>query len=298
MNQRRTRRTTPRGRRASPASRSRSASRIRTRPTGERTSSSASEPSPSPRGERLQKVLARAGLGSRRFCEQLITAGRVTVNGKQITELGSRVDPFRDSVAFDGEKLRAEKPSYLLVYKPKGYLCTHQDPDGRPTVYDLLPRQEQRRLFSIGRLDRASEGLLILTNDGTFADLLAHPRHELPKTYVVTLKGCIPTETVVKLRQGVWLSDGKTHPARVRILERRSRQSKLEVTLSEGRNRQIRRMLARFDFKVPELTRTRIGPLGIGRLRPGSMRRLLREEVDMLRREASEVSGGHKCQDA
>ncbi len=249
-------------------------------------------------GIRLQKILAAAGLGSRRGAEDLIRTGRVTVNGKQITELGSRVDPFRDSVAFDGEKLRAEKPSYLLVYKPKGYLCTHQDPDGRPTVYDLLPRQEQRRLFSIGRLDRASEGLLILTNDGTFADLLAHPRHELPKTYVVTLKGCIPTETVVKLRQGVWLSDGKTHPARVRILERRSRQSKLEVTLSEGRNRQIRRMLARFDFKVPELTRTRIGPLGIGRLRPGSMRRLLREEVDMLRREASEVSGGHKCQDA
>ena len=233
------------------------------------------------RGERLQKFLARSGLGSRRRCEELITDGRVMVDGKVVTELGTRIDPVVQEVAFDGEVLRPDKPAYFLMYKPRGYLCTHVDPEGRPTVYDLMPA-DQKRLFTVGRLDRDSEGLLVLTNDGNFANQLAHPRHKIEKTYVVTVKGRVTDAVVERMREGVWLAEGRTQPCRVRVLKRRPRMTKLQVTLAEGRNRQIRRMLARFDFKVPSLVRTRIGPLGTGGMRPGAVRPLRPEEVVML----------------
>ncbi len=234
-----------------------------------------------PRGERLQKFLARAGLGSRRFCEELITAGRITVDRAVVTELGTRIDPVRQRVAYDGESIKPERPAYYLLYKPRGYLCTHSDPAGRPTVYDLLDN-EQRRLFTVGRLDRESEGLLILTNDGEFANRLAHPSHEVEKTYVVTVKGSVPDGVIARLRDGVWLAEGKTQGAKVRVLRRRPQQTRLQVTLSEGRNRQIRRMLARFDFKVPSLVRSRIGPIGTGGLKPGTTRQLLPAEIQEL----------------
>ncbi len=234
-------------------------------------------------GERLQKVLAAAGIGSRRECEVLIEQGRVIVDGRVVTRLGTRVDPQRQKIQVDGEFVRVERPVYYLVNKPKGVLSTNRDPRGRPRAVDILSGVPQR-LFSVGRLDLESEGLLLLTNDGELTNFLTHPRYEVPKTYIVQVAGRPTPEDLAKLRKGIHLSEGKVAVDSVRQVGSRGRSTMLEIVLSEGRNREIRRMLARLDHKVMRLTRTAIGPITERGLRPGEFRKLRPDEVELLRR--------------
>lgn len=232
--------------------------------------------------ERLQKLLARAGYGSRRKCEELITNGGVTVDGKVVTELGSKADPAEQDVRVEGRRLRVETPVYYLLNKPKGVLCTVRDPQGRRTVLDLLP--ERRRIFPVGRLDAESRGAVILTNDGSFTNLLTHPRYGVEKTYLVRVRGEVDDQAVEKLRHGIWLAEGRTLPARVWVMKRKSGETELGLGISEGKNRQVRRMLAKLDYKVLALTRTRIGPLTLRGLGDGAFRELTKDEVLSLRK--------------
>lgn len=246
------------------------------------------EPAP-PRGERLQKVLAAAGIGSRRACEALIAAGRVTVNGQVVTRLGERVDPDRDEVRVDGRLVPLGKRPplvYLMMNKPKGYLTTLMDPRGEPTVADLLPGGLPR-VFPVGRLDRDSQGLLLFTNDGALAARLLHPRYEVPKRYRVKVQGVPSREALRRLRRGLLLEDGKTAPAEVTLLSRGPGWAWLEMVLREGRKRQIRRMMAAVGHPVLELIRIGLGPLRLGSLPPGQVRHLTPEEVQALREAAS-----------
>jgi len=236
--------------------------------------------------ERLQKLLARAGYGSRRSCEQLITRGMVSVDGKTIVELGSKADPETQSIVVDGKKLRAEAPAHYLLNKPKGYLCTSKDPQGRPTVLDLLPPGERRRLFAVGRLDADSRGAVILTNDGTFTNLLTHPRYGIEKTYLLRVRGEVSDQAVNRLRGGIWLSEGRTLPARVWVIKRKDGDTELGMAICEGKNRQVRRMLVAVGHKVLALTRTRIGELTLRGVGDGQTRPLTADEVDELRRMA------------
>jgi 23S rRNA pseudouridine2605 synthase len=234
--------------------------------------------------ERLQKLLARAGFGSRRACEEFITAGRVTVDGRAVTELGAKADLLTQDVRLDGTHLRPERPEYWLLNKPKGVVCTNCDPAGRSRPIDLMKHYTPARLFPVGRLDADSTGLLLMTNDGLFANRLTHPRYEVAKTYVATVAGEVTTDDLRRLRRGMWLAEGRTRQALVRLIRRSRSRSMLEVTIREGRNRQIRRMLARLGHNVWDLTRTRIGRLtlrgvGVGRARP-----LEPDEVEYLRR--------------
>lgn len=232
--------------------------------------------------ERLQKLLARAGYGSRRKCEELITNGGVTVDGKVVTELGTKADPATQDVRVEGRRLRVETPVYYLLNKPKGVLCTSRDPQGRKTVLDIIP--ERRRIFPIGRLDAESRGAVILTNDGSFTNLLTHPRYGVEKTYLVRVRGEVDEQAVNKLRQGIWLAEGRTLPARVWVIKRKSDETELGLGISEGKNRQVRRMLAKLGFKVLALTRTRIGPLTLRGLGDGAFRELTRDEVGSLKK--------------
>jgi 23S rRNA pseudouridine2605 synthase len=235
------------------------------------------------KGDRLQKVLAAAGVGSRRECEALIQQGRVTVDGRVVNQLGTRVDPLSQQVAVDGEKIRSEQLVYYILNKPKGFLTTNFDPNGRPRAIDLMNALPQR-LFSVGRLDLDSEGLLILTNDGELAHGLTHPRFGVPKTYLVQVAGRPGPEDFAQLRRGIHLAEGKVAVDSVRKAGTRGRSTLLEIVLSEGRNREIRRMLARLGHKVMRLTRRAIGPITDRGLRPGQYRRLRPDEVDSLRR--------------
>jgi 23S rRNA pseudouridine2605 synthase len=232
-------------------------------------------------GVRLQKVLARAGLGSRRACEELIAGGRVTVNG-QPADLGRRVDPERDRVAVDGVPVSVvEGLVYYLLNKPTGVVTTASDPQGRATVVDLLPNEP--RVFPVGRLDAATEGLLLLTNDGELAHRLSHPAHGVEKEYLAVVEGRPSAGAVRRLREGVELDDGITAPARVSLLP----PSTLRITIHEGRNRQVRRMCDAVGHPVLRLVRTRIGPLADRSLRPGRWRPLSVAEVRALERAAS-----------
>lgn len=232
--------------------------------------------------ERLQKLLARAGYGSRRKCEELITNGGVTIDGKVVTELGTKADIAEQDVRVEGRRLRVETPVYYLLNKPKGVLCTSRDPQGRKTVLDIVP--ERRRIFPIGRLDAESRGAVILTNDGSFTNLLTHPRYGVEKTYLVRVRGEVDDQAVNKLRQGIWLAEGRTLPARVWVIKRKSDETELGLGISEGKNRQVRRMLAKLGFKVLALTRTRIGPLTLRGLGDGAFRELTRDEVGSLKK--------------
>lgn len=235
--------------------------------------------------ERLQKLLARAGFGSRRACEELIREGRVEVDGELVTEVGFQADPATQTIHVDGNKLQIETPVYYLVNKPKNVLCTSRDPQGRKTVVDLIPH-EKRRIFSVGRLDHDSRGAVILTNDGSFTNMLTHPRYGIEKTYAVRVRGQISDEDVTRLREGVWLSEGRTLPARVWIVKRRREETELGVTICEGKNRQVRRMFAKVGHKVLALTRTRIGPLTLRTLGDGGWRELRPREVQDLIKQA------------
>jgi 23S rRNA pseudouridine2605 synthase len=232
--------------------------------------------------ERLQKVLAHAGVGSRRHCEDLITAGRIAVDGVIVRELGTRVDPATQSIAVDGASIQGESAAYWLVNKPRGYLCTNHDPAGRPLVLDLVPHVSQR-VYTVGRLDEESEGLLLLTNDGDLAHRLMHPRFGVEKTYLVQVAGSPSRDDLDRLLKGVWLSDGHVRARHVKRLKSQGQSSWLRIVLSEGKNREIRRMLARLGHKVLRLRRVAIGPIDVGRLRPGKSRRLNGTELATLK---------------
>lgn len=235
--------------------------------------------------ERLAKYLARSGVASRRRAEGLITAGRVTVNGRVVTTPVFNVDPDRDTVTVDGRPVRPERKVYLMLHKPPGYLSTVSDPQGRPTVLDLVPRIG--RLYPVGRLDADSEGLLLLTNDGELTVLLTHPRYHVPKTYRVWVAGIPNQEDLGRLTRGVVLEDGPTAPARVRLVRAGRGEAVLEITLFEGRKRQIRRMCEAIGHPVRRLVRVGLGPLRLGDLPPGRWRELRPDEVAALRRAAA-----------
>jgi 23S rRNA pseudouridine2605 synthase len=231
--------------------------------------------------ERLNKFLAHAGVGSRRHCEELILRGRVQVDGKVVRELGTKVEPTQE-VYVDGEPLKQERPVYYLVNKPRGYLCTNHDPAGRPLAIDLVPHVPQR-VYTVGRLDEDSEGLLLLTNDGDLAFRLMHPRFGVEKTYLVQVAGHPEKEDLQQLLKGVWLSDGHVRARRIKRLKSQGESTWLEIVLSEGKNREIRRMLARLKHKVMRLRRTALGPLILGRLAAGKSRPLREVELNQLR---------------
>ena len=235
-----------------------------------------------PRGERLQKVLAHAGVGSRRAIEEMIVEGRVKVNGTR-AELGRRIDPEKDKVEVDGSfvPLRAELVYYLLN-KPEGVVTTADDPEGRPTVLDLVDSAE--RVWPVGRLDIGSEGALILTNDGDLTQRLTHPSYHVPRTYIAQVEGSVGYKVLGRLAKGIDLEDGPTQPARVGLLERVPGGSLVEITITEGRNRQVRRMFEAVGHPVTRLARRAIGPLELGRLKPGAYRKLSPTEVQSLYR--------------
>lgn len=233
--------------------------------------------------ERLQKVLARAGVASRRHSEGLIRAGRVTVNAAVVRELGTKVDPKRDRILVDGKPVRAEEPVYLALYKPRGWVTTASDPRGRRKVTDLV-KDLPERVYPVGRLDYDSEGLLLLTNDGDLAHAVAHPKFGVPKTYQVQVRGRPARAVTERLRRGIELEDGPTRPAQVRFLRTTGEKTLLEMTVREGRNRLIRRMWEAVGHPVIRLKRTRIGGVRLQGLRPGTHRRLTAEEVTALRR--------------
>lgn len=232
-------------------------------------------------GERLQKVLAAAGIASRRECEQLILEGRVEVDHKLATELGTRVDPQRQEIRVDGEALPRPKPVYYAVNKPTGVVCTSRDPAGRPRVIDLLPPNSPRA-FAVGRLDISSEGLILVTNDGALANGLTHPRHGVEKIYHVQVAGQVETEVLAQLHRGMHLAEGFAHAKYVRIKSRRKRSTILEMILDEGRNREVRRLLARAGHKVQRLKRVAVGPVKLGDLPTGAVRPLTRKEIQSL----------------
>jgi 23S rRNA pseudouridine2605 synthase len=232
--------------------------------------------------ERLQKILARAGVASRRASEEIIAAGRVTVDGETTTELGAKADPETQDVRLDGRRLRPEALEYWILNKPRGVVCTNDDPAGRTRPVDLIPGSDAR-LFPVGRLDAESQGLLLMTNDGALANRLTHPRYEVPKTYRATVDGRVTGKEVQRLLKGVHLAEGKTGRPHVKVLKRGRTRSVLLVTLREGRNRQVRRMLARLGHPVRELVRTRIGRLSVRGLGSGKARRLTREEIEYLK---------------
>jgi 23S rRNA pseudouridine2605 synthase len=246
--------------------------------------------------ERLQKVLASAGLGSRRACEELITSGRVEVDRTVVTELGTRVDPSRQEIRVDGERLPRVRRVVYLLNKPVGVVTTNFDPAGRPRAVDLVPADQ--RLFAVGRLDLTSEGLLLLTNDGDLANLLAHPRYGVEKRYLVQVAGVPSEELLDKLRRGVRLAEGEVHAKRVSIRSQHKQSAVLEMVLDEGKNREIRRMLARLGHKVHQLKRVAVGNLTLGTLLPGQWRQLSWSEADVLRRDAEQAIGPEGVREA
>jgi 23S rRNA pseudouridine2605 synthase len=228
--------------------------------------------------ERLQKVLAHCGVGSRRECETFIEQGRVEVNGKVVTKLGTKIDPAADEIRVDGERVNLEEKICYLVHKPRGYLCTSKDSHGRPKVIDLVP--EERRIYTVGRLDEGSEGLLLLTNDGALANVICHPRYQVDKTYRLTVRGPVDPRALERIERGVWLAEGKSTPARIERVDRKGPNTVVTVTLWEGRNSELRRIFAKVDLRVTHLVRTAIGPLQIQDLPVGGYRRVHPRELE------------------
>jgi 23S rRNA pseudouridine2605 synthase len=236
--------------------------------------------------ERLNKLLAHAGVGSRRHCDDLIAAGRVKIDGHAVHDMGVRVDPESQKIFVDDVPIRTEKLVYWLVNKPRGYLCTNHDPSRRPLALDLIPHVEQR-VYTVGRLDESSEGLLLLTNDGDLAHRLMHPRFGVEKTYLVQVAGHPTNDDVQLLLKGVHLAEGKVKAKFVKRLKSEGDSTWMRIVLNEGKNREIRRMLARANHKVLRLKRIAFGPVQLGTLAKGKSRRLTREELQELK-DASE----------
>jgi pseudouridine synthase len=235
-----------------------------------------------PRKKTLDRVLSQAGLGSRTEARRWIAEGRVAVDGKKIQTPDAWVDPEHQKVTLDGRPMRSARKIYLLLYKPKGYVTTYKDPDNRPTVYELL-KDVPDKVFSAGRLDLDSSGLLIFTNDGTFADRITSPESHVPKTYLVKSSLLLSDEQLDQLRQGVVLSDGPTRPAEVKRIRNSERYTFFEITLTEGRNRQVRRMVETLGAKVLKLVRTKFGNIEIGDLQIGKYRTLTDREIRDLK---------------
>jgi pseudouridine synthase len=236
-----------------------------------------------PGQERLHKMLAHAGVASRRKCEDLIREGRVRVNGAIVKEMGVLVDPARDVVQVDDQVVKRERPVHLLLYKPRDYLCTTSDQFGRKTVLDLLPERRRSRMFTVGRLDYESEGLVVVTNDGDFAHELLHPKRRLPRTYYVKVRGHLTPELIKRAREGVWLSDGRTPPMDVRLLRAGRDVSTVKCTLVERHHHQLRRIWAKLGLPVLRLVLIRIASVGTEDLKKGAVRPLTAAEVEDLR---------------
>jgi 23S rRNA pseudouridine2605 synthase len=234
--------------------------------------------------QRLQKIIAEMGVASRRKAEEIIIEGRVTVNGK-VAEIGMKADPRRDHIKVDGKLLtKPEKKVYYVFNKPRGVMTSMSDPEGRPTVKEFF-RGIKQRVFPVGRLDFDSEGLLLLTNDGDFAHAILHPSKKIPKTYLVKVKGVLEDEELEKLRKGIKIDGKMTAPARVKKLKKTESNSWIEMTISEGRKRQIRKMLERVGHQVIRLMRIRINGLEMGPLEPGSYRKLTTDEMHIMMKE-------------
>lgn len=233
--------------------------------------------------ERLQKVLAQAGVASRRKCEDLIKAGRVTVNDLPVTVLGTKVDPAQDEIRVDGRRIRLERKVYVMLNKPKGVITSVKDPQGRKVVTDYI-KGIKERLYPVGRLDYDTEGLLLLTNDGELANLLAHPRYHIPKTYYATVKGIPHGSELDKLKNGIDLEDGRTAPAEVEYVDvdPERNQSIISITIYEGRNRQVRRMLEAINTPVKQLKRVQYGHLNLSGLPRGKYRLLEERDIKTL----------------
>ena len=233
--------------------------------------------------ERLQKYLSSCGVDSRRACEKLIAQGRVQVNGQVVTIQGTKIDPAVDQVTVDGKKVTIEEKSiYVLLNKPVGYVSTVKDPQNRPTVIDLL-QDVQERVFPVGRLDYETEGLLLLTNDGELSYRMTHPKFKVVKTYIATIQGCVSSEKLDQLRNGVMLEDGKTKPAKIKVIRQGKYRTTIEIKIFEGRNRQIRRMCKVIGHPVLELRRTSVDKLTLEGVATGEYRYLNQDEILQLR---------------
>ena len=241
-------------------------------------------------------MLARHGIASRRASEGLLRQGRVRVNGRPVSRPGTKVDPATSEITFDGRRLRNQATRTYLVNKPRGFVCSNAVQGDRPRVIDLFPKVRER-LFTVGRLDEDSEGLLVVTNDGELAEAIAHPRYEVTKTYKVTVAGALSSETLERLRRRVHLAERHTLPARVRLSRRGRRVSTLEITVREGANREVRRICARVGLAVKRLVRTEIGRLRLAGIPKGAYRDLTRNErayCDKLRQRVLERQAGKK----
>ncbi len=240
---------------------------------------------------RLQKFLADAGIASRRAGEKLILEGAVSVNGKTVTQLGTKVDPEQDRVQVDGRLIKAKRKLYIAVNKPPGYICSRLDPGQRKVVQDLFPKEWATILHSVGRLDFKSEGLIFYTNDGEFSLRLTHPRYGVRKKYMVTVKGEVTPEHIRTLEKGVYESDEVLRAERGRILKSNNSHSLVELTLAEGKNREVRRMFEVLGLEVERLQRVQIGPIKLGQLPKGKWRTLTEPEIKSLMKSSTDPSG-------
>ena len=231
---------------------------------------------------RLQRILAAAGIASRRKCEELILDGVVRVNRIVVDSLPAFADADTDLITVHGKRIQAEKKVYFLLNKPRGVICTNSDPQGRRIAVDMIPVNE--RLFCVGRLDADTTGAIIITNDNELANRLTHPRYELPKTYEVLVKGSVGGEMLEKLKKGVWLSEGKTERSGIRVIKRGPEESLIEMTIKQGRNRQVRRMLIRVGLKVKRLKRTQIGVITLRGIGVGKFKPLTPKQISYLKR--------------
>ena len=232
--------------------------------------------------QRLQKVLAGAGVDSRRKCEELILEGAVRVNRKVVDSLPAFVDPVKDVITVNGRRIFAANKLYFLLNKPKSVICTNSDPQGRRRAIDIIKSRE--RIFCVGRLDIDTTGLIILTNDNELTNKMTHPRYGLPKTYTVRVKGMVEGTAIEKLKKGIWLAEGKTARAAVKVLKRSYKESAIEITIKQGINRQIRRMLAKVGLNVKSLKRTKIGKIGDRGIGVGKFRNLTKAEITYLKK--------------
>lgn len=242
---------------------------------------SAADETDSGGGIRLQRFLAMAGAGSRRHCEEFILTGRVTVDRETVRELGFRIVPGENDVRLDGERVRVERKVWYVLNKPMGYLCTNNDPSGRARVLDLFPPNRER-LFSVGRLDENSQGLLLVTNDGDLAHRLAHPRFRVRKIYQVQVAGVPTRELIEQLKRGMYFAEGRFKVADVKFVRTKGASAILEIVLTEGQNREIRRLMAKLGHKVQKLERVALGPVQLGDLPLGAHRALTLQEIDAL----------------
>lgn len=243
---------------------------------------------------RLHKFLASTGAGSRRECETFIEQGRVSVNGKTVTKLGTKVDPTKDKILLDGERVESEEKVYYLLHKPAGVICTNSDERGRMRAIDVV-RDEKHRVYTVGRLDAESTGLILVTNDGEITNVICHPRYRIEKTYHVVVRGDVTRDQLAKVEAGVWLSEGKASPARVRAIAKNPKRNEtlVEITLFEGRNREVRRIFARVGLQVRRLLRVRLGPLELGSLPVGHHVRLTEQDLAFVR-EAERLYAANK----